>query len=56
MSPMSSSAAASWWSPISNPPSSWGSESRGMLFAANVESAPFLLSADYEVPPGTIVS
>jgi len=33
-----------------------GVESQGMLLAANVESAPFLLSPDEEVPPGTVVS
>ena len=33
-----------------------GVESQGMLLAANVESAPFLLSPDAEVPPGTVVS
>ena len=29
---------------------------RGMLLAANVDGAPFLLSPDAEVPPGTAVS
>jgi methionyl-tRNA synthetase len=33
-----------------------GVESQGMLLAANVDSAPFLLSPDEEVPPGTVVS
>jgi methionyl-tRNA synthetase len=33
-----------------------GVESRGMLLAANVDGAPFLLSPDAEVPPGTRVS
>ncbi len=33
-----------------------GVESQGMLLAANVEGAPFLLSPDHEVPPGTVVS
>ncbi len=33
-----------------------GVQSQGMLLAANVESAPFLLSPDAEVPPGTVVS
>ncbi len=33
-----------------------GVESQGMLLAANVEGAPFLLSPDTEVPPGTVVS
>jgi len=33
-----------------------GVESRGMLLAANVKGAPFLLSPDDEVPPGTEVS
>ncbi len=33
-----------------------GVQSQGMLLAANVESAPFLLSPDEEVPPGTVVS
>ncbi len=33
-----------------------GVESRGMLLAANVDGAPFLLSPDAEVPPGTAVS
>jgi methionyl-tRNA synthetase len=33
-----------------------GVESNGMLLAANVEGAPFLLSPDEEVPPGTVVS
>jgi methionyl-tRNA synthetase len=33
-----------------------GVESQGMLLAANVEGAPFLLSPDSEVPPGTAVS
>jgi methionyl-tRNA synthetase len=33
-----------------------GVESQGMLLAANVEGAPFLLSPDAEVPPGTVVS
>jgi methionyl-tRNA synthetase len=33
-----------------------GVESRGMLLAANLEGAPFLLSPDEEVPPGTVVS
>ncbi len=33
-----------------------GVESRGMLLAANLEGAPFLLSPDAEVPPGTVVS
>jgi methionyl-tRNA synthetase len=33
-----------------------GVESRGMLLAANVDGAPFLLSPDTEVPPGTAVS
>jgi len=33
-----------------------GVESQGMLLAANVEGAPFLLSPDSEVPPGTVVS
>ena len=30
-----------------------GVESRGMLLAASIDGAPFLLSADDEVPPGT---
>lgn len=30
-----------------------GVESRGMLLAASVEGAPFLLNVDREVPPGT---
>ena len=30
-----------------------GVESRGMLLAASIEGAPYLLSADDEVPPGT---
>ena len=33
-----------------------GVESRGMLLAANLEGAPFLLAPDSEVPPGTKVS
>jgi methionyl-tRNA synthetase len=33
-----------------------GVESQGMLLAANLEGAPFLLSPDEEVPPGTVVS
>jgi len=33
-----------------------GVESQGMLLAANVKGAPFLLSPDEEVPPGTVVS
>lgn len=33
-----------------------GVESQGMLLAANVDGAPFLLSPDAEVPPGTAVS
>jgi methionyl-tRNA synthetase len=33
-----------------------GVESRGMLLAANVDSDPFLLAPDQEVPPGTVVS
>ena len=33
-----------------------GVESQGMLLAANLEGAPFLLAPDEEVPPGTIVS
>jgi methionyl-tRNA synthetase len=33
-----------------------GVESQGMLLAANLEGAPFLLSPDAEVPPGTVVS
>jgi methionyl-tRNA synthetase len=33
-----------------------GVESRGMLLAANIDGAPFLLSPDAEVPPGTVVS
>jgi tRNA-binding EMAP/Myf-like protein len=33
-----------------------GVESRGMLLAASVDGAPFLLSPDAEVPPGTRVS
>jgi len=33
-----------------------GVQSQGMLLAANVEGAPFLLSPDAEVPPGTVVS
>jgi methionyl-tRNA synthetase len=33
-----------------------GVESQGMLLAANIEGAPFLLSPDAEVPPGTVVS
>jgi methionyl-tRNA synthetase len=33
-----------------------GVESRGMLLAANLEGAPFLLAPDSEVPPGTVVS
>ena len=33
-----------------------GVESQVMLLAANVDSAPFLLSPDAEVPPGTVVS
>ena len=33
-----------------------GVESQGMLLAANVDHAPFLLSPDAEVPPGTVVS
>jgi methionyl-tRNA synthetase len=33
-----------------------GVESQGMLLAANIEGAPFLLSPDAEVPPGTAVS
>ena len=33
-----------------------GVQSQGMLLAANVEGAPFLLSPDEEVPPGTAVS
>jgi len=33
-----------------------GVESRGMLLAANLEGAPFLLAPDAEVPPGTVVS
>jgi methionyl-tRNA synthetase len=33
-----------------------GVESQGMLLAANVDGAPFLLSPDQEVPPGTKVS
>ena len=33
-----------------------GVQSQGMLLAANVDSAPFLLSPDAEVPPGTVVS
>ena len=33
-----------------------GVESRGMLLAANIDGAPFLLSPDAEVPPGTRVS
>jgi len=33
-----------------------GVQSQGMLLAANVDGAPFLLSPDAEVPPGTVVS
>ena len=33
-----------------------GVESQGMLLAANLDGAPFLLSPDAEVPPGTVVS
>ncbi len=33
-----------------------GVESRGMLLAANLDGAPFLLAPDAEVPPGTVVS
>jgi len=33
-----------------------GVESRGMLLAANVDGAAFLLAPDSEVPPGTEVS
>jgi len=33
-----------------------GVESQGMLLAANLEGAPFLVSPDEEVPPGTVVS
>ncbi|MBD3872095.1 MAG: methionine--tRNA ligase [Acidobacteria bacterium] len=33
-----------------------GVESQGMLLAANLEGAPFLLAPDSEVPPGTKVS
>jgi methionyl-tRNA synthetase len=33
-----------------------GVESRGMLLAANVDSDPFLLAPDQDVPPGTVVS
>jgi methionyl-tRNA synthetase len=33
-----------------------GVESQGMLLAANIDGAPFLLSPDAEVPPGTVVS
>jgi methionyl-tRNA synthetase len=33
-----------------------GVESQGMLLAANLEGAPFLLAPDEEVPPGTVVS
>jgi methionyl-tRNA synthetase len=33
-----------------------GVDSQGMLLAANLEGAPFLLSPDAEVPPGTVVS
>jgi len=33
-----------------------GVQSQGMLLAANVEGAPFLLSPDAEVTPGTVVS
>jgi tRNA-binding EMAP/Myf-like protein len=33
-----------------------GVESQGMLLAANLDGAPFLLSPDQEVPPGTPVS
>jgi len=33
-----------------------GVQSQGMLLAANVDHAPFLLSPDSEVPPGTVVS
>jgi methionyl-tRNA synthetase len=33
-----------------------GVESQGMLLAANLDGAPFLLSPDAEVPPGTAVS
>jgi methionyl-tRNA synthetase len=33
-----------------------GVESQGMLLAANVEGAAFLLAPDAEVPPGTVVS
>ena len=33
-----------------------GVQSQGMLLAANVDHAPFLLSPDAEVPPGTVVS
>jgi methionyl-tRNA synthetase len=33
-----------------------GVESQGMLLAANLEGAPYLLSPDAEVPPGTVVS
>jgi methionyl-tRNA synthetase len=33
-----------------------GVESQGMLLAANVDGAPFLLAPDSEVPPGTVVS
>ncbi len=32
-----------------------GVESRGMLLAASIDGAPYLLSADDEVPPGTRV-
>jgi tRNA-binding EMAP/Myf-like protein len=32
-----------------------GVESRGMLLAASVDGAPFLLSVDDDVPPGTPV-
>jgi methionyl-tRNA synthetase len=33
-----------------------GVESQGMLLAANLDGAPFLLAPDEEVPPGTVVS
>ncbi len=33
-----------------------GVQSQGMLLAANVDHAPFLLSPDAKVPPGTVVS
>ena len=33
-----------------------GVQSKGMLLAANVDGAPFLLSPAAEVPPGTAVS